>query len=36
MTDAVEVIDGVEEESILPAPEEALDCPKCKKFAPPF
>ena len=36
MTDAVEVIDGVEEESILPAPEKALDCPKCKKFAPPW
>jgi chemotaxis protein MotB len=36
MTDAVEVIDGVEEELILTAPEKELECPKCKKFAPPW
>jgi len=36
MTDAVEAVDGTELEPILSAPEKPLDCPKCKKFAPPW
>lgn len=36
MTDAVEAIDGVEDEAILTAPAKPLECPKCKKFAPPW
>ena len=36
MTEAVEAIDVIEEEPTLPAPKKALDCPKCKKFAPPW
>ena len=36
MTDTVEAIDGVEDETILTAPAKPLECPKCKKFAPPW
>ena len=36
MTDAVEAVDDTELEPILSAPEKPLDCPKCKKFAPPW
>ena len=36
MTDAVEAVDGEELEPIPSAPEKPLDCPKCKKFAPPW
>jgi hypothetical protein len=32
MTDAVEAIDVIEEQPTLPAPEVALECPKCKKI----
>ena len=36
MADAVEIIDDIEEEAILPVSQKPLDCPKCKKFAPPW
>ena len=36
MTDAVEAVDDTELEPILSAPGKPLDCPKCKKFAPPW